>query len=140
MWRLQSWTTIRHCSQAEIIETSLNDKADDDSYHTDEDYNDEDDDNDNDDEASIVMGSVHSHMSLRESNTGNVERAVQHFKIAASAGECNSMKYLIPCFNLGFINRDEMNSILTAYNNSCAETRSEARDIYIRALIEESGE
>jgi hypothetical protein len=32
-----------------------------------------------------------------------------------------------------------MNSILTAYNNSCAETRSdEARDIYIHALIEEA--
>ena len=88
----------------------------------------------------VVCTVIDLSMRLRESNTGNVERAVQHFKIAASAGECNSMKYLIPCFNLGFISRDEMNSILTAYNNSCAETRSEARDIYIRALIEESGE
>jgi hypothetical protein len=65
VWRLQSWTTSRHFRQSEIIETSFDDKDKDkdNSYHADEDYNDKDDDNDN--EASIVMGSVHSHMRLR---------------------------------------------------------------------------
>jgi len=54
-------------SLEDIVETSFDekDKDDDDYDHTDEDYNYEDDDNNNDDEASIITGSVQSHMRIR---------------------------------------------------------------------------
>jgi hypothetical protein len=39
-------------------------------------------------------------------------------------------------FEKGFVNRDTIDSTLTAYNNSCAEMRSEARDAYMRVYID----
>jgi TPR repeat protein len=65
---------------------------------------------------------------------GKKERAVKHLRIAASAGCYQSMKNFMACFEKGYISRDEIDSILTAYNNSCAEMRSEARDKYILDL------
>ena len=65
---------------------------------------------------------------------GKKERAVKHLRIAASAGCYSSMKNFMTCFEKGYISRDEIDSILTAYNNSCAEMRSEARDEYILDL------
>ena len=82
-----------------------------------------------DDEARCKVGYM-EHVS------GNMDRALKHCTIAASAGCYISMHHLIASFKSGHISRDAMNSILTAYNNSCAEMRSEARDSRIRAVTE----
>jgi hypothetical protein len=37
-------------------------------------------------------------------------------------------------FEKGHVSRDAINSIMTAYNNSCAEMRSKARDNYLRHM------
>jgi len=69
-----------------------------------------------------------------EAETDNMGRAVKHWITAASAGEQNSMHNLLVAFNQGSVNRNTIDSSLTAYNNSCAEMRSEARDAYILGL------
>jgi len=58
----------------------------------------------------------------------NLERSIKHLTIAASAGEYHAMQALIVFFDKDGLSRDAINSVLTAYNNSCAEMRSEARD------------
>ena len=68
-------------------------------------------------------------LGMMELQSGNVERAVKHWKIAASAGDYDAMHSLL------WFSRNAINSTLTAYNNSCAEMRSEARDAYIRKYI-----
>jgi TPR repeat protein len=67
-----------------------------------------------------------------ECNSGNMERAVKHWTIAASAGDYKAMHDLITSFKRGHIIRDAINLTLKAYNNACAEMRSDARDAYIR--------
>jgi TPR repeat protein len=71
-----------------------------------------------------------------EFESGNKERAVKHWTIAASAGCFSSMHYLRIGFEEGAISRESIDSTLAAYNNSCAELRSEARDAYIRSITE----
>ena len=64
--------------------------------------------------------------------SGKKERASKHMKLAASAGVYRAMNNLLVVdFKQDLISRDEIDSILTAYNDSCAEMRSEARDAYI---------
>jgi hypothetical protein len=74
---------------------------------------------------------------LMEFLSGNVERAVKHWTIAASAGNHTSMNNLLGAFKEGNVSRDEINSTLAAYNNSCAEMRSKARDAWIRRYIDQ---
>jgi TPR repeat protein len=59
---------------------------------------------------------------------GTSERTVKHWMIAASSGCYTAMHALISFFEEGFMPQDAIESILTAYNASCAEMRSEARD------------
>jgi hypothetical protein len=59
-----------------------------------------------------------------EYNLENIERALKHWTIAASAGEYMSMQNLQSAFEQGLVGRDEIDTILTDYNNSCAEMRS----------------
>ena len=66
----------------------------------------------------------------------NVERAVKHWTIAASAGDYEAMHQLRTFFEQGAISRESIDSTLIAYNNSCIEMRSEARDVYIRVATE----
>ena len=71
------------------------------------------------------------------SNSGNKKYAMKHYMIAASSGCFKSMNILIMSFEQGIIVcRDEIDSTLTAYNKSCVEMRSEARDAYIRRYID----
>jgi hypothetical protein len=64
----------------------------------------------------------------------NVERAVKHWTIAASAGDYEAMHQLRTFFEQGAISRESIDSTLIAYNNSCAEIRSEARDACMRRV------
>ena len=71
-----------------------------------------------------------------DAQSGNIERAVKHWTIAASSGEYLAMHNLRKFFEKGVVRRESIDSILVAYNNSCAEMRSEARDAYIKVVIE----
>jgi TPR repeat protein len=73
-----------------------------------------------------------SNLGIIEGRSGNVERGYQHWIIAASAGDCNAMYNLKQAFEIGgYVSEETMNSTLAAYNSSCAEMRSEARDNFI---------
>jgi hypothetical protein len=73
-------------------------------------------------------------VGVMEHVAGNVERAVKHFTIGASAGYHKAMHELITFFKQGHVSRESIDSTLIAYNNSCVEMRSEARDAFIRFL------
>ena len=75
-------------------------------------------------------------LGLMEYNSGNIERAVKHWIIAASAGHYEAMHELRTFFEEGAISRETIYTTLTAYNNSCAKMRSEARDAYIQKEAE----
>jgi TPR repeat protein len=76
-------------------------------------------------------------LGLIEFESGNNERGVKHFRIAASAGHHNAMHALQTFYEKGIVGgRDAIDSTLTAYNNSCAEMRSKARDAYIHWYLD----
>ena len=83
-------------------------------------------------EAAAMAGHEEARYNLAnmEGNAGYVERAVKHWTIAASAGHYTAMHHLRICFERGHGCRESIDSTLAAYNNSCAEMRSEARDTY----------
>jgi tetratricopeptide (TPR) repeat protein len=87
-------------------------------------------------EAAAMAGHEMARYNLgcMELHSGDKERAVKHWMIAASAGCYNAMHLLITCFKGGYVSRESIDSTLTAYNNSCVEMRSDARDKYISEL------
>ena len=87
-------------------------------------------------EAAAMAGHEAARYNLgnMEFNSGNTERAVKHWTIAASAGDYHAMHHVRKYFELGVI-RESIDSTLAAYNASCAEMRSEARDTFIRGYI-----
>ena len=92
-------------------------------------------------EAAAMAGHEDARYKLGEieHESGNMERAIRHWAIAASAGDCEAMHTLITIFNKalgGWFGRELFDSILTSYNNSCAEMRSEARDAFVRMYID----
>jgi len=88
-------------------------------------------------EAAAMAGheDARNNLGCMEEHVGNKERAVKHWKIAASAGCQNAMCALLIFYEQGLVSRDAIDTILTAYNSSCAGMRSEARDAYIHAFI-----
>jgi TPR repeat protein len=89
-------------------------------------------------EAAAMAGNevARNNLGFLEYNSGNKERALKHWTIAASAGHYNAMQELRKLFEKGAVGRESIDSALTAYNDSCAEMRSEARDTYIRNVTE----
>jgi TPR repeat protein len=75
-------------------------------------------------------------LGLMEIKSGNTERAVKHYTIASSAGNYHAMNSMLVAFNHGVVSRESIDSTLAAYNTSCAEMRSEARDAYIQIFQE----
>ena len=71
-----------------------------------------------------------------EAKSGNIERAVKHWTIAASAGCFRAMFTLLIALKHRDVSRESIDSTLTAYNNSCVEMRSEAREAIIRFKTE----
>jgi hypothetical protein len=49
------------------------------------------------------------------------------------------MHNLRTAFSKGLVSRNQIDSTLAAYNNSCVEMRSEARDAYIQIKAEADG-
>jgi TPR repeat protein len=91
-------------------------------------------------EAAAMAGqeTARNNLGYIEAQFGNRERAVKHLKIAASAGHYYAMHSVLDAFEKGYVSREAMNSTLAAYNNSCVEMRSEARDAAIRIHIDGS--
>ena len=89
-------------------------------------------------EAAAVAGheGARFNIGIMELESGKKERAVKHWTIAASAGCFRAMHKLKISFEGGYVSRNEINSTLEAYNNSCVEMRSEAREAYIHAVIQ----
>jgi TPR repeat protein len=85
-------------------------------------------------EAAAMAGDETSRYNLGglEAQSGNIERALKHWTIAASAGNYIAMHNLLIALKNHDISRESMDSTLVAYNNSCAEMRSEARDACIQ--------
>ena len=73
-------------------------------------------------EAAAMAGQEVARFNIggSEYSSGNIERAIKHFI---------AMQNLIES---GSVSRESIGSTLTAYNNSCAEMRSEERDTFIR--------
>ena len=92
-------------------------------------------------EAAAMAGHEDARYNLgcTEAQSGNVERAVKHWMISASAGHYAAMKTLIKVIEMGYVSRAAIDSTITAYNNSCAEMRSEARDAAARLYITSIG-
>jgi TPR repeat protein len=76
-------------------------------------------------------------LGAMEMKSRNGNQALKHFTIAASAGDYDAMHSLLGAFKKGYVRRETIDSTLTAYNNSCVEMRSEARDSYIRIIENE---
>jgi len=89
-------------------------------------------------EAAAMAGheGARYNIGLLEAKSGNMERAIKHWTIAASAGCFSAMHKLRTFFEKGDVSRESIDSTLAAYNSSCAEMRSEARDSSIRAIAE----
>jgi TPR repeat protein len=84
-------------------------------------------------EAAAMAGheGARHNLGTMEYKSGNMDRAVKHWMISASAGHWQAMNSLQIEFKQGLVSRDAIDSTLTAYNNSCVEMRSEARDAWI---------
>jgi TPR repeat protein len=90
-------------------------------------------------EAAAIAGHevARCQLGIMEGESGNMERAIKHLTISASSGHYIAMQMLRDSFSLseigfGYVSRDAINAVLTAYNNSCAEMRSKERDDYIQ--------
>ena len=88
-------------------------------------------------EAAAMAGNevARYNIGCMEAESGNIERAVKHWTIGASAGEFDAMHEMRINFEKGCVSRELIDSTLTAYNNSCVEMRSEARDAAIQILM-----
>jgi TPR repeat protein len=63
-----------------------------------------------------------------EYNSGNFERAIRHWSISASAGDSKSMTAIEEEFQKGLVRTDVYELTLKAYNDSCEEMTSKARE------------
>ena len=70
-----------------------------------------------------------------EYDSGNKERGVKHWIIATSSGSFFAIDQLRILFEYGAVSRESIVSTLKAYNDSCAEVRSEARDAFIGGMM-----
>jgi TPR repeat protein len=91
-------------------------------------------------EAAAMAGHeiARSNLGALEYDSGNRERGVKHWIIAASCGNFCAMDQLRILFEFGAVSRESIDSTLKAYNDSCAEVRSEARDAFIGGMMIES--
>jgi TPR repeat protein len=87
-------------------------------------------------EAAAMAGHevARNNLGVMEAQSGNMEQAIKHWTIAASAGSYRAMHHLRESFEEGYVSRESIDTTLAAYNNSCAEMRSEARNASIRAI------
>jgi hypothetical protein len=78
--------------------------------------------------------SRHNLLGCLDGRSRNIDRAIKHWTIAASAGHHSSMHNLLIAWEKGHVGKESIDSTLIAYNYSCAKMRSEARDNYIQTM------
>jgi TPR repeat protein len=81
-------------------------------------------------EAAAMAGNegARYYLGNLEAKSGNMEQAIKHWTIAASAGDYFAMHNLLIALKKRDVSRESIDSTLIAYNNACAEMRSDARD------------
>ena len=81
-------------------------------------------------EAAAMAGNegARYYLGNLEAKSGNMERAMKHWTIAASAGDYFAMHNLLIALKKRDVSRESIDSTLIAYNNACAEMRSDAKD------------
>ncbi len=67
-------------------------------------------------------------LGVNEYNSDNLERAIKHWMISASAGHSKSMASIQELIETGHVQSDVYELTLKAHNDSCAEMRSKARE------------
>ena len=78
--------------------------------------------------AMIGHESARFDLGYMEYNSGNMERAIKHWMISASAGQKESMASIQAEFECGHVQSDVYELTLNAHNHSCEEMRSKARE------------
>ena len=71
--------------------------------------------------ARFILGGI-------ESEEGNIDIAVRHWKLAAAAGEEFSVKMLWKCFSKGALEKSELEKTLRAHKEACDSMNSEERE------------
>ena len=66
-------------------------------------------------------------LGIREGNSGNIERAVKHWIVAATQGEDDSIKLLLKSFKMGLINKEKLAATLRAHKAAVDATKSPQR-------------
>ena len=81
-------------------------------------------------EIAAMKGSVTARHNLGcvEGNTGNHQRAMKHFMLAAKAGDKDSLDQVKKGFMDGAVTKDEYAGTLRAFHGRQTEMKSEARD------------
>jgi hypothetical protein len=75
----------------------------------------------------ITLEVARYNLGCYDAESGNINRAIKHWTIAASGGEYRAMHQLRTLFETGRFSRESFELTLAAYNNSCAEMRSDAK-------------
>jgi len=68
-------------------------------------------------------------LGLFEERNGNMNRALEHFTIAARAGEDRSLKKIGEGYKAGYVSKEDYSTALRAYQVSANEVKSKQRDI-----------
>ena len=80
-------------------------------------------------EAAIVgQPSARHNLGNHEWNSGNIDRAVKHWVIAATQGEDNAIKALIEEFKMGFVEKEVLAATLRAHQSAIDATKSPQRE------------
>jgi TPR repeat protein len=79
-------------------------------------------------------------LGCMEAQFRNIERAVKHWTIGASAGCFRAMHHMLIALKKCDVSRETMDTTLTAYNNSCAEVKSKDRDACLQVMMERQRE
>jgi len=67
-------------------------------------------------------------LGCEEEESGNIERAVKHWIIAANLGDDNSIKELMEIFKDGLVSKDDLAAALRAHQAAVDATKSPQRD------------
>jgi TPR repeat protein len=78
--------------------------------------------------ASLGHEKARYNLGWIEFESDRVDRAIKHWIISASSGHSGSMPDIQRAFKRGLIQTDVYEQTLKAYDVSCAEMRSKARD------------
>jgi uncharacterized protein len=82
--------------------------------------------------------SARYNLGVVEEESGNIERAVKHFIIAAKQGHDRSIKALMNAFKIGLISKEDLAAALRAHQAAVDATKSHQRKVAEIATYEMS--